>query len=329
MELNKLVCDAGILGAGGAGFPTHVKINCKAEFVLANGAECEPLLRVDQQVMQYFAADVVRGIRAVKEFTGAKRAVICLKEHYHAAVAALQEVLKDADDAELHLLQGDHPAGDEQQIVYEVTARVVPTGGLPLDVGAVVCNVTVAHKHCRRARRQEGHGEKYVTVGGAVKHPVTLRVPVGISRQELMDAAGGSHLRLQIHHRRPVHGPGGRHAGHPGDEDDRRPARHPEGSPPAGAEVSEAQSAAHHVGLLPVLHVHADVPRNALGLNVQPHKAMRSLASGGDLLGEFNGIFSCCNCGLCTYYACNFGLKPSQVMQTLEICHCLEGRSPP
>lgn len=74
MELNKLVCDAGILGAGGAGFPTHVKINCKAEFVLANGAECEPLLRVDQQVMQYFAADVVRGIRAVKEFTGAKRA---------------------------------------------------------------------------------------------------------------------------------------------------------------------------------------------------------------------------------------------------------------
>ena len=137
MELNKLVCDAGILGAGGAGFPTHVKINCKAEFVLANGAECEPLLRVDQQVMQYFAADVVRGIRAVKEFTGAKRAVICLKEHYHAAVAALQEVLKDADDVELHLLQGYYPAGDEQQIVYEVTGRVVPTGGLPLDVSKV------------------------------------------------------------------------------------------------------------------------------------------------------------------------------------------------
>ena len=71
MELNKIVCDACILGAGGAGFPTHVKINCKAEYVLANGAECEPLLRVDQQVMQYYAADVVRGILAVKEFTGA------------------------------------------------------------------------------------------------------------------------------------------------------------------------------------------------------------------------------------------------------------------
>ena len=91
MELAKIVCDAGILGAGGAGFPTLVKINCKAEYVLANGAECEPLLRVDQQVMQYYAADVVRGIRAVKEFTGAKYAVICLKEHYHDAVKALHQ----------------------------------------------------------------------------------------------------------------------------------------------------------------------------------------------------------------------------------------------
>ena len=190
MELNKLVCDAGILGAGGAGFPTHVKINCKAEFVLANGAECEPLLRVDQQVMQYFAADVVRGIRAVKEFTGAKRAVICLKEHYHAAVAALQEVLKDADDVELHLLQGYYPAGDEQQIVYEVTGRVVPTGGLPLDVGAVVCNVSTL-TNIAAALDGKKVTEKYVTVGGAVKNPVTLRVPVGISLQELMDAAGG------------------------------------------------------------------------------------------------------------------------------------------
>ena len=59
-------------------------------------------------------------------------------------------------------------------------------------------------------------------------------------------------------------------------------------------------------------------PRNALGLNVQPHKAMRSIANGIDLMGDFNGIFSCCNCGLCTYYACNFGLKPSQVMQQLK-----------
>lgn len=69
-------------------------------------------------------------------------------------------------------------------------------------------------------------------------------------------------------------------------------------------------------------------PRNALGLNVQPHKAMRSLAGGMDLMGDFNGIFSCCNCGLCTYYACNFGLKPSQVMQTLKSAIASKGTRP-
>lgn len=191
MELNKIVCDAGILGAGGAGFPTHVKINCKAEIVLGNGAECEPLLRVDQQVMQYYAADVVRGILAVKEFIGAKRAVICLKAHYEAAVRALKEVLKQTDGVELHLLEAYYPAGDEQQIVYEVTGKVVPTGGLPLDVGAVVCNVSTL-ANIAAALDGKKVTEKYVTVGGAVKNPVTLRVPVGISLQELMDAAGGT-----------------------------------------------------------------------------------------------------------------------------------------
>lgn len=155
--------------------------------------------------MQYFAADVVRGIRAVKEFTGAKRAVICLKEHYHAAVAALQEVLKDADDVELHLLQGYYPAGDEQQIVYEVTGRVVPTGGLPLDVGAVVCNVSTL-TNIAAALDGKKVTEKYVTVGGAVKNPVTLRVPVGISLQELMDAAGGPTCDCKYIIGRPVHG---------------------------------------------------------------------------------------------------------------------------
>ena len=85
--------NAGVIGAGGAGFPTHVKVNCKgkAEYIIANGAECEPLLRVDQQVMALQADKVVAGILAVKEFTGAKYAVIALKEHYHDAVAALEK----------------------------------------------------------------------------------------------------------------------------------------------------------------------------------------------------------------------------------------------
>ena len=326
-EILSKVQKAGIVGMGGAGFPTHVKINCKAEFVLANGAECEPLLRVDQQVMQYFAADVVRGIRAVKEFTGAKRAVICLKEHYHAAVAALQEVLKDADDVELHLLQGYYPAGDEQQIVYEVTGRVVPTGGLPLDVGAVVCNVSTL-TNIAAALDGKKVTEKYVTVGGAVKNPVTLRVPVGISLQELMDAAGGPTCDCKYII-------GGPCMGRVVDTLDIPVTKTTGGllAIPKDHPLLERKSPKLNLQLIMSVCCQCSMctqmcPRNALGLNVQPHKAMRSLASGGDLLGEFNGIFSCCNCGLCTYYACNFGLKPSQVMQTLKSAIASKGVRP-
>ena len=86
MSLIDSVKEAGVIGAGGAGFPTHVKIGCQAEYVIGNGAECEPLLRVDQQLMAKYAQDVVDGIAAVKEQVGAKKAVICLKEHYHDAV---------------------------------------------------------------------------------------------------------------------------------------------------------------------------------------------------------------------------------------------------
>lgn len=316
MELNKIVCDAGILGAGGAGFPTHVKINCKAEIVLANGAECEPLLRVDQQVMQVYAAEVVRGIRAVKEFTGAKRAVICLKEHYEEAVRALKKAVQDTD-VELHLLDAYYPAGDEQQIVYEVTGRVVPTGGLPLDVGAVVCNVSTL-VNIAAALDGKKVVEKHVTVGGAVKNPVTLRVPVGTMLSELLKAAGGTTEEC-------VYIIGGPCMGRVVDTLEIPVTKTTGGllAIPKDHPLLAKKSPSLDLRMIMAVCCQCSMctqmcPRNALGLNVQPHKAMRSLANGIDLMGDFNGIFSCCNCGLCTYYACNFGLKPSQVMQTLK-----------
>ena len=327
MELTKLVCDAGILGAGGAGFPTHVKINCKAEYVLANGAECEPLLRVDQQVMQYYAADVVKGIRAVKEFTGAKYAVICLKEHYHDAVKALKEAIKEYDDVQIHLLDGYYPAGDEQQIVYEVTGRVVPTGGLPLDVGAVVCNVSTL-QNIALAMDGKKVIEKFVTVGGAVKNPVTLRVPVGISIKELIEAAGGTTEPCNYII-------GGPCMGRVVDTLDIPVTKTTGGilAIPKDHPLLDKKSSEINLRMVMAVCCQCSLctqmcPRNALGLNVQPHKAMRSIANGIDLMGDFNGIFSCCDCGLCTYYACNFGLKPSKVMQTLKSAMMSKGIRP-
>lgn len=329
MEWIEQIQNAGILGAGGAGFPTHVKVNCKgkAEYVLANGAECEPLLRVDQQVMQYHAEDVLKGIRAVKEYTGAKHAVICLKAHYHAAVQALKAALNGAEDVRLHLLDAYYPAGDEQQIVYEVTGRVVPTGGLPLDVGAVVCNVSTL---VNIAAAMDGKKvvEKYVTVGGAVKQPMTLRVPVGISCKALLEAAGGvtEPCRYII---------GGPCMGKVIDNPDTPVTKTTGGilAFPIDHPIWQQKSDDLDLRLIRSVCCQCSMctqmcPRNALGLNVQPHKAMRSIANGLDLLGEANGIFSCCNCGLCTYFACNFGLKPSNVMTMLKGAMAAEGKRP-
>lgn len=324
MDLVKQVCEAGILGAGGAGFPTHVKINCKAEYVLANGAECEPLLRVDQQVMQFYAHDVVAGLQAVVKHTGAKKGVIALKEHYKDAVRAIRKEIADKPDIEMHLLEAYYPAGDEQQIVYEVTGRVVPTGGLPLDVGCVVCNVStlvnIAH-----AVEGESVTEKYVTVGGAVKTPVTLKVPVGISCTELLKAAGGTLCDCKFII-------GGPCMGRIEDTADVPVTKTTGGllAIPVEHPLLDTRSENLNIQLIRSVCCQCSMctqmcPRNALGLNVQPNRAMLSLANGIDVLGDTNGLFSCCNCGICSNFACNFGLKPSVVMQKLKAAVMAKG----
>lgn len=327
MDVKEMVMNAGILGAGGAGFPTHVKINCQAGAVIVNGAECEPLLRVDQQVMELYAAEVVEGLRLVMEQTGAKEGVIALKKHYEGAVKALGAAIEPFGQLRLHLLREYYPAGDEQQIVYEVTGRVVPTGGLPLDVGAVVCNASTLLNVADAAAGKKVV-EKYVTVGGAVRTPRTFKVPVGISCRELLEAAGGTAepCRYII---------GGPCMGRVTDDPDVPVTKTTGGflAFPVDHPLWKLREETLNMQLIRSVCCQCSMctqmcPRNALGLNVQPHKAMRTIAQGTDLLGDANGGFSCCNCGVCTYYACNFGLKPSQAMQQMKAMLAQKGVKP-
>lgn len=327
MDVKEMVMNAGILGAGGAGFPTHVKINCQAGAVIVNGAECEPLLRVDQQVMELYAAEVVEGLRLVMEQTGAKEGVLALKKHYEGAVKALGAAIEPFGQLRLHLLREYYPAGDEQQIVYEVTGRVVPTGGLPLDVGAVVCNASTLLNVADAAAGKKVV-EKYVTVGGAVRTPRTFKVPVGISCRELLEAAGGTAepCRYII---------GGPCMGRVVDDPDVPVTKTTGGflAFPVDHPLWKLREETLNMQLIRSVCCQCSMctqmcPRNALGLNVQPHKAMRTIAQGTDLLGDANGVFSCCNCGVCTYYACNFGLKPSQAMQQMKAMLAQKGVKP-
>ena len=321
-DILETIKEAGVVGAGGAGFPTHVKLVCRAEIVIANGAECEPLLNVDQYAMRDFADEIVAGLNAAMQATGAKRGVICTKEHYHDAVESLQRAVQGKDGISLKLMKSTYPAGDEQVMVYEVTGKVVPTGGLPIDASAVVLNVTTL---CNIHRAMQGIPvtNKSVTVTGEVSSPVTLEVPIGTSYQTLIDRAGGPKQSdgfvaliggpcmgaLESDWSKPVTKTTGGiivlRADHP-------------------LVATKTDDFARDVKLAKAVCCQCSLctqmcPRNALGLKVEPHKAMRAAANNdGALLGDVNGVFSCCNCGLCTYYACNFGLNPAAMMTRMK-----------
>ena len=125
------------------------------------------------------------------EQVGASQGVVALKEHYHAAVEALERELSRHPKLRIHRMGAFYPAGDEQVIVYEVTGRVVPEGGIPLNVGVVVSNVETALNVLAAVRHQAPVIEKYVTLTGAVRTPKTMKVPLGITVAEALALAGG------------------------------------------------------------------------------------------------------------------------------------------
>ena len=190
MDVLEKVRAAGVIGAGGAGFPTHVKLNAKPEYLIVNGAECEPLLRVDQQLGTRYAAELLATLETLRVSMGAKKAIYGLKEKYHDTVDALNASRSPYPEVEVKTLRNTYPAGDEQVLVYETIGRVVPEGGIPIAVGAVVLNVETLY-NVARALEDTPVTRKFLTVGGAVASPATARFPVGITVREAIDYCGG------------------------------------------------------------------------------------------------------------------------------------------
>lgn len=180
---------AGIIGAGGAGFPTHVKFGARAEIFIVNGAECEPLLKVDQQLAEKHANLLVRGLELGIEATGAAEGIIALKSKYSAAIAAITPFLKP--NMRIHILQDVYPAGDEVITTWMATGRRVPPAALPLDVGVVLNNVQTLINVAKAVDQDTPVTSRTLTVTGAVRHPVTVTVPVGVTFGEMIKLAGG------------------------------------------------------------------------------------------------------------------------------------------
>ncbi len=320
MSLADKIRAAGVVGAGGAGFPAHVKASSRAEIVIANGAECEPLLKVDQQIMAAQAAEVVEGLELFREAVGASRAVIALKRKYEDAVRALrEEAARRRREIEFFLLGSFYPAGDEHVLVREVTGRVVPEGSLPLAVGAVVSNVGTL-VNISRASRDLPVTTRTLTVAGEVKNSLTLEVPIGALVEDVLAAAGGPTIREYAVL---------------------------DGGPVMGV-FSDGAVAKTTTGLIVLPEGHKQVryrrrlletdvaraaqacdgcrfctdycPRYLLGHRIEPHRIMRLVGQQRyDAISrrDLEGAWFCCQCGLCGMFACPTTLSPDRVIAAL------------
>ncbi len=211
--------EAGVVGAGGAGFPTHVKLAGKADTVLVNAAECEPLLHKDKEVLREYVDDVIEGTAIAMRLVGAARGAIGIKEKYLDVIDLLRSKLPKTID--VAPLRDAYPAGDEFILVYDVLGRVIPPGGIPLAVGAVVVNVETAmnvahaaaasrHRKISDHRRRRGRAGHAAGARGRDAGPVRRR-------RRRTDRA-----RRQLPGRRRDDGLPGREPRRPGRQDHRR-----------------------------------------------------------------------------------------------------------
>jgi electron transport complex protein RnfC len=200
-EVKDRVLKAGIVGLGGATFPSHVKLSPPADktidTVILNGAECEPYLTADHRLMLEQPAAVARGLALIARVMGAGRGIIAVEANKPDAIEALEaevgEISREVDaKLEVKVLPVVYPQGAEKQLIYALLGREVPSGGLPMDVSALVHNVGTAAAMVRAASEGRPLLERIVTVtGDAVKEPDNLNVRIGTPVRELIEACGG------------------------------------------------------------------------------------------------------------------------------------------
>ncbi len=195
-EIRNIVAAAGIVGMGGATFPTHVKLSPPKgkiiDTVLLNGAECEPYLTADHRLMLEFPQDVINGLILIAKVFGAGRLGICIENNKPDAIEVMQERVKGTN-VKVFPLKVKYPQGAEKQMIYAVTGREVPSGGLPFDCGCYVQNVGTAKAVFDAVSRGIPLYQRIVTVSGPIlKEPANLMVRIGTRYSDLIAACGGA-----------------------------------------------------------------------------------------------------------------------------------------
>ena len=195
-EILSKVQKAGIVGMGGAGFPTHVKLTVKTpekiDYVIANGAECEPYITCDDQLMRTKAAEIVEGMEYMLRLFPNAKGVVVVENNKPEAIAAMEQACQGHDRVYVQPVKTKYPQGGERSLITVITGKHLKLGMLPADAGCVVDNVATIYAIYRAVKFNEPLMERGFTVSGdAVQNPGNFIVKIGTSHQELVDACGG------------------------------------------------------------------------------------------------------------------------------------------
>ncbi len=195
-EIRNYVKEAGIVGLGGAGFPTHVKLtpkdDSKIDYVIVNGAECEPYLTSDYRMMLEEPEKIIGGLKIMLRLFDKAKGIIAVEDNKPEAIKVLEELAAKEDNIEVHALKTKYPQGGERQLVYATTGRKLNSKKLPSDVGCVVDNVDTVISIYMAVAMSTPLIRRIITVSGdAIKNPQNFNVAIGIDYWELLEAAGG------------------------------------------------------------------------------------------------------------------------------------------
>jgi Na+-translocating ferredoxin:NAD+ oxidoreductase RnfC subunit len=304
-EIQKL----GIIGAGGAGFPTHVKLSSRPDTLIMNAAECEPLLHKDMQILRNYSDAVLRGFAFAAEITGASEGIIGIKEKHNEEIELLSS--RVSGNNRVQAIDDVYPAGDEVTLIYMTTGRIVAPGALPISVGCVVQNVETLYN----IGMNKPVITKFVSVAGAVDQPATVEVPIGTSYAEILS-------RFTITTDDYVVRTGGLMMGVLEKDLNNVVSKRTSAlivlpSDHHCVTMYHRFSTDHAVDI--IAKAACDqcsfctelCPRYLLGQPVRPELAMRNRMFTREDLPLINaGNLSCCECNLCTMYSCPEGLDP-------------------
>ena len=322
MELKELMREAGIVGAGGAGFPSYAKLADGADTLVINGAECEPLLYTDYVLLKKEMPMVLAGIAATLEYAHIPHALLCVKDHT-AKKLKLADGARLADKITLKILPDVYPMGDEISLIYQALGRVVKPGNLPITSGVIVFNVETMYNLAVALKKKENITMKWLTIGGNVAEPIVVKVPIGTPIADLFEqnsiVVPEDHTVLD----------GGPSMGKIIDPENAVVTKTTKGllilpnlSPAIESKYLDGKKsiARAETACCQCTRCTDMCPRYLLGYPLEPHKMVRTAKGVATVMPEM--VLSatlCCGCGICETLACCQGISPKAVINEYKV----------